>query len=93
MRTLCATAFRPYKPIDSESDALGRVKRVMYSCFGAPEDGNKKKQGAAGGAIGNANANRPMRREKATNDQVQWGRRVLCSAHFPLLILSVFRNG
>ncbi|SCZ92302.1 BZ3500_MvSof-1268-A1-R1_Chr5-2g07772 [Microbotryum saponariae] len=48
MRTLCAIAFQPHKPIESESHALGRVKRVMYSCFGAPEDRNKKKYRGGG---------------------------------------------
>ncbi|SCZ92281.1 BZ3500_MvSof-1268-A1-R1_Chr5-2g07758 [Microbotryum saponariae] len=43
----------------------------MYGRFGAPEDKEKKKQGAAGGAIanGNANADRHMRRVNATDDR------------------------
>ncbi|SCZ92295.1 BZ3500_MvSof-1268-A1-R1_Chr5-2g07767 [Microbotryum saponariae] len=64
----------------------------MYSCFGAPEDRNTKKQAAAGAANANACESTVAKGELATNDQVS-GRRVLLSAHPPLLISGVFRNG
>ncbi|SCZ92268.1 BZ3500_MvSof-1268-A1-R1_Chr5-2g07749 [Microbotryum saponariae] len=74
-----ATVIRPHRPINSELYALERAKRVMYGRVIAPEDKDKKKQDPAGGA-------------NATDDQVS-GHRVLRSAHPPLLISGVFRNG